>query len=57
MTGLTVTSKVRLVVALSAVVARLPSRPPSSTVTVIVAVPTWLARGAKAMLPVVSAEV
>ena len=44
-TALTVTSKVRTVLALSLFVARLPSNPPSVTVTVIVAAPDWSASG------------
>ena len=51
------TSNVRLNVALSPAVLRLPSRPPSSTVTVIVAVPLWSATGVNAMLPVAFADV
>ena len=57
MTAVTVTSNVWLKVPLSAVVARLPSRPPSSTVTVIVAEPEASVTGVKSMLPVASADV
>ena len=57
MTGVKVTSKVRLNVPLSSVVARMPSRPPSLTVTVMVAVPFWFATGVNARLPVASGVV
>ena len=50
-TAFTVTSKDRLKVALSPAVFMFPSSPPSSIVTVTVAVPFWLATGVKARLP------
>ena len=53
----TVTSNVSVTEPLSAVVARSLSRPPSSTVTVIVAVPATPTSGVKARLPVASADV
>ena len=52
LTGLTTTSNVRLKVALSLVLAKSLSKPASSTVTVIVAVPLWSANGVNDKLPV-----
>ena len=57
LTGLTVTVNVRLTTALSAVVDRSPSSPPSSTVTVIRASPLRLLAGVRRMEPVASADV
>ena len=56
LTERTVTLNVWLNVALSPVVARSPSRPPSSTVTVMVAVPCWSPAGVTAMVPVASGD-
>ena len=55
--GETVTSKVVVVVALSSDVARLESRPPSSSVTVMVVTPCWLASGVNCNDPVGLGEV
>ena len=52
LTGLTTTSNVRLKVALSPVVAKSVSKPASSTVTVMVAVPLWSANGVNDKVPV-----
>ena len=56
-TALTVTVNVSTVLLLSPPEFRSPSRPPSSTVTVIVAVPDWSATGANEIEPVELAEV
>ena len=52
----TLTMKERLKLPLSPVVFRFPSRPPSSTVTVMVAEPFWLAMGVKRIEPVLAGE-
>ena len=57
LTGVTVSTNDWLNVPLSPVVARSPSNPASSTVTVIVTTPCRLAAGVKRMVPVVSADV
>ena len=55
-TAVTVTVNVWLNEALSADVAKSPSIPASSTVTVMMAVPVWLATGVYARLPVAPGE-
>ena len=55
--GETVTSNVVVIVALSSEVARSESRPPSSSVTVMVVAPCWLGSGVNCSVPVVLGEV
>ena len=52
----TLTTKEWLTLRLSPAVFRLPSRPPSSTVTVMVAEPFWLATGVKRIDPVLPGD-
>ena len=56
LTAFTVTVNEVCTVRLSAAVLRSPSRPPSSTVTVMIAVPLWPGTGVNSIDPTVSSE-